>query len=92
MKKTAGGRIITVSINTELVTWQNCNMASDSTSIIVGAFYVKNEDTKDIFVRINYGSEVLIKTGELLDMSGLTDVASCIVCTDNATIRWGGLI
>lgn len=92
MKKTVGGKIITVIGNEELITWQTCNLPDSVTSIVLGAFYVRNEDTKDIYVRINKGSEVLLKSGELLDVSGLTNVESCIVTTANTRVRWGGLI
>lgn len=89
--KTVGGKIITVHENTELITWETCELPFEA-NVIVGCFFIRNEDTKDIYVKVNEGSEFLLKPNEILDLSGLTTVNSCVVCTDNATIRWGGLM
>lgn len=90
IKKSVGGKIVTVQANTELITWQNCGYESGVNSIVLSGFFVKNEDTKDIYVKINEGSEMLLQPDEAYSLDGLTDVVSCVIVTP-ATIRWGGL-
>ena len=93
MKKSVGGKIITTNdSNQELITWEACELKEYASIIIIDSFFVRNEDEKDIFVKINNGSEMLLKPGELYNLSGLTNVESCIVVTSNAKVRWGGLI
>lgn len=91
MKKSVGGKIVTVKGNSELITWQTCDYNQDIDIIRLSGFFIKNEDSKDIYVKINAGSDMLLKIGELYVLEGLTDVASCIVVTDNSRVRWGGL-
>lgn len=91
MKKTVGGKIININKNTELITYSSCNMSVDCNSIVVGSFSIKNEDTKDIHIKINYGSEVLLKPNEMLIMSDKELVESCIVL-ESCNIRWTALI
>ena len=83
MKKSIGQNIITTSGgNQELITG----------NVILAAFYVKNEDSKDIFIKINGGDALLLQPNEMFDMSDITNVESCIVVTSDARVRWGGLI
>lgn len=83
MKKSIGQNIITTSCgNQELITG----------NVVLAAFYVKNEDLKDIFIRINGGDALLLRPNEMFDMSDITNVESCIVVTSDARVRWGGLI
>lgn len=91
IKKSVGGKIIVTKANSELVTSESCGLSPTVNIIRLTGFFIKNEDTKDIYVRINNGSDMLLKTGELYSLEGLTQVESCIVTTDNARIRWGGL-
>ena len=83
MKKSIGQNIITTSGgNQELITG----------NVVLAAFYVKNEDSKDIFIKINGGDALLLQPNEMFDMSDITNVESCIVVTSDAKVRWGGLI
>ena len=83
MKKSIGQNIITTSgANQELITG----------NVVLAAFYVKNEDLKDIFIKINGGDALLLQPNEMFDMSDITNVESCIVVTSDARVRWGGLI
>lgn len=83
MKKSTGQNIITTSGgNQELIIG----------NVVLAAFYVKNEDTKDVFVKINGGDALLLQPNEMFDMSDITNVESCIVVTENTRVRWGGLI
>lgn len=83
MKKSIGQNIITTSGgNQELITG----------NVVLAAFYVKNEDSKDIFIKINGGDALLLQPNEMFDMSDITNVESCIVVTSNAKVRWGGLV
>lgn len=83
MKKSIGQNIITTSGgNQELITG----------NVVLAAFYVKNEDSKDIFIKINGGDALLLQPNEMFDMSDITNVESCIVVTSDARVRWGGLI
>lgn len=51
MKKSIGQNIITTSGgNQELITG----------NVVLAAFYVKNEDSKDIFIKINGGDALLL--------------------------------
>lgn len=89
-KKSVGGKEIQVGANTELITNVSCEN-EDLTFISLIGFYIRNEDEKDIYVKINGGSKQLLKPGEMLNLSGLTEVQSCIVVTPSI-VRWGGLI
>lgn len=91
IRKTVGGEVKQYPINTEIVTGVNCGMPAGSSPIIVG-FYIKNEGDSDMFVKVNNGSKALLKPTEIYSFEGLSEVNSCIVLTDNATVRWGGLI
>lgn len=83
MKKSIGQNIITtLGGNQELITG----------NVVLAAFYVKNEDSKDIFIKINGGDALLLQPNEMFDMSDITNVESCIVVTSDARVRWGGLI
>lgn len=83
MKKSIGQNIITtLGGNQELITG----------NVVLAAFYVKNEDSKDIFIKINGGDALLLRPNEMFDMSDITNVESCIVVTSDARVRWGGLI
>ena len=93
MKKSVGGKIITTSgENEELITWESCGLHEGDEFIVVDSFFIKNEGEQDTFVKINGGSEMLLKPNEILRLSGLTNVESCIVVTSNSTVRWGGLL
>lgn len=93
MKRSVGGKIITTSNeNEELITWENCGFKERCDFIVVDSFFIRNEGEQDTFVKINGGSEMLLKSGEMLDMSGLTNVESCIVVVNKSIIRWGGLL
>lgn len=83
MKKSIGQNIITtLGGNQELI----------NGNVVLAAFYVKNEDSKDIFIKINGGDALLLQPNEMFDMSDITNVESCIVVTSDARVRWGGLI
>lgn len=83
MKKSIGQNIITtLGGNQELITG----------NVVLAAFYVKNEDSKDIFIKINGGDALLLQPNEMFDMSDITNVESCIVVTSDARVRWGGLV
>lgn len=93
MKMSVGGKIITTSSeNEELITWGNCGFKEHCDFIVIDSFFIRNEGEQDTFVKINGGSEMLLKPGEMLDMSGLTNVESCIVVVNKSIIRWGGLL
>ena len=92
MKKPIGGQIITVKANTELITSANLGLTKEVEHLRVDAFYIKNEDTKDIFVKINNSEQMILKAGEMFNFKNLTKVGSCIVVTGNSIIRWGGLV
>ena len=83
MKKSIGQNIITTS-------GENQELIIDN--IVLAAFYVKNEDTKDVFIKINGGDALLLQPNEMFDMSEITNVESCIVATPDAKVRWGGLV
>ncbi|GAA0102496.1 hypothetical protein UT300012_32110 [Paraclostridium bifermentans] len=89
-KRPVGGKEVSVAANTELITNESCG-TKDLNFISLGGFYIRNEDTKDIFVKINGSADQLLKPGEMFNLSGLTEVESCIVVTESK-IRWGGLI
>lgn len=89
-KKPVGGKEISVNANTELITNENCG-TKDLNFISLGGFYIRNEDIKNILVRINGSTDQLLKPGEMFNLSGLTEVESCIVVTASI-VRWGGLI
>lgn len=91
IRKTVGGEIKKYAINTEIITPANCGMEDGSVPIILG-FYIKNDDDKDVYVRINNGSKMLMKPTETLGFEHLTEVISCVVLTDNSSVRWGGLL
>lgn len=91
MKKPVGGQIISIKENTELITPSSCNLDSDSNSITLYSFSIKNEDTKNINVKINNGSSVLLKPNEMLGMSEGEVVSSCVV-VESCKLRWIGLI
>ena len=90
IKKPVGNKIEEVVANTELVTNERCG-TENYNSLILSGFYIKNEDTKDIYVKINGGEQALLKQGEMFNLRDLTDVESCIVVTPS-TVRWGGLL
>lgn len=90
IKKPVGNKIEEVTSNTELITNERCG-TNDYTHLILSGFYIRNEDVKDIYVKINGGEQALLKQGEMFDLRDLTDVKSCIVVTPS-TIRWGGLL
>lgn len=90
IKKSVGGKEISVVENTELITRESCGFSPTANVIRVSGFFIKNEDAKDIYVNINGGSDMLLRQGELFDIGKLTDVESCIVRTASK-IRWGGL-
>lgn len=89
-KKSVGGKVITVTANTELITWGSCGFTEPVDVINISAFYFKNEDDKDIIVVVNGGSDTLVKPGESLDYSKITDIDSFIVKTASI-VRWGGV-
>lgn len=91
IKKTVGGKVISVAANTELINNENCGTDKRTTYIRLSGFYIRNEDSKDILIKINKGSEVLLKPKEMINLSNLTDVESCVIVTESL-IRWGGLI
>lgn len=93
MKKSVGGKIIITTIdNQELITWQSCGLEQPNDFIVVSSFFIKNEGEQDTFVKINGGTEMLLKPTEMFDLSELTNVESCIVVTLNSKVRWGGLL
>ena len=93
MKKSVGGKIITTTGgNQELITWESCGLNEGNEFIVVDSFFIKNEGEQDTFVKINGGSEMLLKPKEILRLSGLTNVESCVVVTSNSRVRWGGLL
>ncbi|CEQ01749.1 Uncharacterised protein [[Clostridium] sordellii] len=85
-----GGKLTEVAGDTELITNENCGV-SDWNSLNLVGFYIRNEDTKDIYVKINGSGELLLKQGEMFNLRDMTYVESCIVVTPS-TVRWGGLL
>lgn len=90
IKKPVGGKVVSVAANTELINDENCG-TNKLSYIKLSGFYIRNEDSKDILIKINKGSEVLLKPKEMINLSNLTDVESCVIITESS-IRWGGLI
>lgn len=90
IKKPVGGKVVSVTANTEIISNENCG-TNKLSYIKLSGFYIRNEDSKDILIKINKGSEVLLKPKEMINLSNLTDVESCVIITEGS-IRWGGLI
>lgn len=92
MKRSVGGKVITViDANTELITWESCGFSKPANPISVHGFFVRNEDIKDIYIKINNGTSMLLKSSELYVVGDLSHVVSCIVETPDCQVRWGGL-
>lgn len=89
-KRPVGGKEVSVAANTELITNESCG-TNDLNFISLEGFYIRNEDVKNIFVKINGSADQLLKPGEMFNLSSLTEVESCIVVTESI-VRWGGLI
>lgn len=81
----------TVSENTELITGEICGI-EDYSYIDLTYFYIKNEDNKNITMCINENGKLLLKPGEMLDLPDHIKVYSCKVLTDNAKVRFGGIL
>lgn len=90
-KDSVVGVLETVAENTELITGEKCGMDADS-YINLTYFYIKNDDSKNIYVSINESGKLLLKPGEMYDLPDHIEVYSCKVLTDNATVRFGGIL
>lgn len=89
--KPIGGKIVTVKKDTELITWEALGYKKPLSKLVTQSFYIRNEDAKDIYVRVNGGDDMLLKPNEMFNFKDLTYVESCIVLTD-ASVRWGCLV
>ena len=90
MMKNVGRDSYKTIAHKEILTNEVCKVSEGST-FSLHAFYILNQSNEDIGIAINGGDYIKLKSGEMYDLSGLTEVVSCKVDTD-ATIRWGGLI
>ena len=90
MKKTVGRDSYKAIAHEEILTTEACKVSEGSTFSLY-AFYILNQSNEDVGIAINGGDYIKLKSGEMYDLSGLTEVVSCKVDTD-AIIRWGGLI
>ena len=88
MKKTVGRDSYKAIAHEEILTNEVC---SEGSTFSLYAFYILNQSNEDVGIAINGGDYIKLKSGEMYDLSGLTEVVSCKVDTD-AIIRWGGLI
>lgn len=91
-KNSVVGALETVSENTELITYEKCGVSENYDYIDLTYFYIKNEDNKNITMCINENGKLLLKPGEMLDLPDHIKVYSCKVLTDNAKVRFGGIL
>ena len=91
LKKSVGGKVITVGNNVELITAASCNLPASTSYIELKCFYIKNEEeTKAIEISINGGTGLVLNPGEFFDLSNLVNVCSC-KCIKGGKLRWGGM-
>ena len=90
MKKPIGRDSYKAIAHEEILTNEVCKVAEGST-LSLHALYILNQSNEDVGIAINGGDYIKLKSGEMYDLSVLTEVVSCKVDTD-AIIRWGGLI
>lgn len=91
-KDSVVGALETVSENTELITYEKCGVSENYDYIDLTYFYIKNDDSKNIYVSINESGKLLLKPGEMYDLPDHIKVYSCKVLTDSATVRFGGIL